>query len=106
MLHEASQSYMKEEKIMKESIEAQVKLAIDKFDPICLHPGDFAPADEYDGESRRIAAKLYVGMSKEEIAEIIAHEFTTAFAQTFTNDMCSSPALEIFHYLNEVRDDV
>jgi hypothetical protein len=86
---------------MKETIEAQVKLAIDKFDPMSLHPGDFAPADEYDGESRHIATKLYVGISKEQIADIIAHEFTTAFAQTFTTDMCSSPALEIYKALNE-----
>lgn len=92
--------------MMKETIEARVKLAIDKFDPMCLHPGDLAPADEYDGESRRIATKLYVGISEEQIAGIIAHEFTKAFAQTFTNDMCNSPALEIFHYLNEVSDNV
>lgn len=85
----------------QQDIGAKVKSAIDRFDPFLFCPGQDAPADEYDGESRRITEKLYFGMSKEQIEEIIAEEFTRSFGQTFTKEECSSPALEIYKYLNK-----
>lgn len=91
------------EKLAKKDIEAVVKSAIDKFDPYFLRPGQDAPADEYDGESKRIAEKLYLGVSKERIEEIIAEEFTRSFNQKFTKEVCNSPALEIYEYLNNTQ---
>lgn len=85
----------------KKDIEAKVKSAIDRFDPFVFCPGQDAPADEYDGESKRITEKLYFGMSKERIEEIIAEEFTRSFEQKFTKEECNSPALEIYKYLNK-----
>ena len=85
----------------KEVIESHVKVAIDKFDPYVLLPGQDAPLNEYDGESRRLAEKLYVGISKEKVEEIIAEEFTRSFGSTFTKEDCSSPALEIYENLNK-----
>ena len=81
------------------TIEAQVKEAIDSFDPYVLLPGVDAPADEYDGESRRIVEKIKPSMSMEEIADIIAKEFTRSFNREFTIENCMSPAVEIHQYL-------
>jgi|SRR5690625_2694934 len=81
------------------TIDEQVKEAIDSFDPYVLIPGVDAPADEYDGESRRIAEKIKPNMSMEEIAGIIAEEFTRSFNREFTIENCKSPAVEIHQYL-------
>lgn len=85
----------------QKEIENIVKLAIDRFDPYLLEPGELAPENEYDGESRRIAEKLHFGISEGQIAEVIAEEFTRSFNTTFTNEDCSSPALEISKHLNK-----
>lgn len=81
------------------TIEAQVKKAIDIFDPYVLCPGEDAPADEYDGESKRIAKKINPKMSKDEIEEVIAKEFTRSFGREFTKEECMSPADKIYEYL-------
>jgi hypothetical protein len=85
--------------VEEQTIEAQVKKAIDRFDPYGLMPGQDAPADEYDGESRRIVEKIKPTMSMEEIADIIAKEFTRSFNSEFTEEYCISPAFEIYRYL-------
>ena len=58
-------------------IYALVKKAIDSFDPYFVQPDS---ADEYDGESRRIAGKIQLGMSSQEIAEIMKKEFKFSFS--------------------------
>jgi len=85
--------------VEKISLEAKVKMAIDAFDPYAIFPGDDGPYDEYDGESSRIAEEIQQGMSKEEIADIIAKEFTKSFNREFTIEDCMSPALKIYQYL-------
>lgn len=85
--------------VQEMTIGAQVKKAIDNFDPYALYPGEDAPADEYDGESRRISEKIKSIMSIDEIAEIIAREFTSSFDTEFTTEDCISPALKIYEYL-------
>ena len=100
-LNEGENHLQSSKKIDKKDIEAKVKSAIDRFDPFVFCPGQDAPADEYDGESKRIAEKLYFGMSKQRIAEIIAEEFTRSFEQTFTKEECSLPALEIYKKLSK-----
>lgn len=85
--------------VEKISLEAKVKMAIDGFDPYAIYPGDDGPYDEYDGESSRIAGKIKRDMSKEEIADIIAKEFTRSFNTDFTRDECIDPAKEIHDYL-------
>jgi|SRR5690625_1186201 len=85
--------------VEKVSLEAKVKMAIDGFDPYAIFPGDDGPYDEYDGESRRIAEKIKRDMSKEEIADIIAKEFTRSFNRNFSIEGCMTPAEEIHDYL-------
>lgn len=85
--------------VEKVSLEAKVKMAIDGFDPYAVYPGDDGPYDEYDGESGRIAEKIKHEMSKEEIADIIAKEFTRSFNTEFTIEDCMWPAEEIYDYL-------
>lgn len=76
-----------------------VKAVIDKYDPFVLFPD--APYDEYDGESRNISEELREDMTKEEIAHIIAKEFTRSFSQDFTIDDCMWPARYIHSLLEE-----
>ena len=85
--------------VEKVSLEAKVKMAIDGFDPYVLCPGVDAPYDEYDGESSRIAEKIEHDMSKKEIADIIAKEFTRSFNTEFTIEECMWPAEKIYNYL-------
>ncbi|GAA0287898.1 hypothetical protein GGQ92_003013 [Gracilibacillus halotolerans] len=59
----------------------------------------YGPYDEYDGESSRIADKIEQDMSKEEIADIIAKEFTRSFNCDYTREECMDPAGEIHDYL-------
>lgn len=85
--------------VEKVSLEAKVKMAIDDFDPYVIMPGDGGPYDEYDGESRRISEKIKREMSKEEIAVIIAKEFSRSFNTDFTRERCMLPAEDIYDYL-------
>ena len=76
-----------------------VKIAIDKFDPFLLFPD--APEDEYDGESRNISERISKGMTEEEIADIIAKEFSFSFGQIFTVEDCRWPARYIYNFIKE-----
>lgn len=82
--------------------EAIVKKVIDKFDPYVIMPGEDGPEDEYDGESRRIAEKIELGMSEKEIAKIIEKEFIYSFNADFSSDFYMWPAEEIEYYLNRL----
>ena len=57
-----------------------VKKHIDELDYYGLLAGG-APSDEFDGESKEISAKINVGQSALDIAEIIAEVFNSQFSE-------------------------
>lgn len=75
-----------------------VKKAIDAFDPYFVHPDSF---DEYDGESRRIASKIEIGMSTIQIAEIMKKEFNYSFSADFSTENFHSVAEKVLTLLKD-----
>ncbi|MBO5867043.1 MAG: hypothetical protein J6Q55_03230 [Clostridia bacterium] len=55
-----------------------VKKHIDKMDYYELLAGG-APSDEFDGESRKISARIHSEQTVQEIAKIIAEVFNSSF---------------------------
>lgn len=78
---------------------AQVKTAIDYFDPYLICPYDDGPYDEYDRESMIIASRIKADMSEDEIAEVIADVFSRWFNSTYHAEDCLYPAEAIYEYL-------
>lgn len=60
-----------------------VKRRIDEYDHLGLLSGG-CPADEFDMESRLVAARISTGSSVQEIAGILAEVFTAQFGETVT----------------------
>jgi hypothetical protein len=58
-----------------------VKKAIDEFNLYGLLPE--APSDEFDSESRKVAERITVNSTIEEIAQIICDVFSKAFNENF-----------------------
>ncbi len=58
-----------------------VKLAIDEYNLYGLLPD--APSNEFDSESRKIAGRILVDNTVEEIALIISDVFSKAFNENF-----------------------
>lgn len=71
-----------------------VKKAIDEFNPFDLLPE--APNDEFDSESRKIAGKININSTVEEIAWIISDVFSKSFDEIFELRYCMSPAERIY----------
>jgi hypothetical protein len=59
-----------------------VKAVIDDLDPEYLL-ADLAPDDEYDGESKHIANAITAEMTPQQIAEIMAKEFSRSFSDHY-----------------------
>lgn len=60
-----------------------VKGRIDEFDYLGLLSGG-CPADEFDSESRMVAARIHAGSSLEEIARVLAEVFSFQFGEAMT----------------------
>ena len=77
-----------------------VKKAIDEMNPYKLLPD--APENEFDPESREIAGKISMDLSKTEISEIIASVFYRAFGEDeeFTVDSCMDTAEKIWNSIH------
>lgn len=76
-----------------------VKQAIDEWNPYALLPD--APADEFDGESRRIAARISRDDSIEAIAAVISNVFSGHFEPEYFGVAACKPAAEkIWQALN------
>ncbi len=75
-----------------------VKKAIDSFDPYFVHPDSY---DEYDGESQRIAEKIKIGMSIDQISEIMKEEFNWSFSADFTREDFSHAAETVFNLIED-----
>lgn len=71
-----------------------VKKAIDALDLYCVHPDSY---NEYDGESERIAKKIKVGMSIDEIAQIMQEEFNWSFSENFTREDFIVSAISVYN---------
>src|SRR5690625_2944461 len=84
------------------SKETVVKKAMNKFNPIYIISGEENQVAEYDGESKRIAAKIKHSMSEKEIATMIAEEFNTTHHINMKNEDFMWPAEEIHYYLNVI----
>ena len=71
-----------------------IKLAIDEWNPYDLLP--CAPSDEFDEESRMIAAKIKVDDTVDTIAEIVSDIFSRQFdPQDFLVEDCQDVAANI-----------
>jgi hypothetical protein len=70
-----------------------VKKAIDEFNPYGLFPD--APGNEFDSESRKIAAQLNVNNTPEEIADIISGVLSRSFDRKFEAKECMMTAEKI-----------
>lgn len=78
-----------------------VKKAIDSYDPYFVHPDSY---DEYDGESRNIAEKIIIGMSIDEIAEIMKEEFNFSFSPDFEREDFYESAEAVYNLLEDSID--
>lgn len=88
--------------IVEPLIFSLVKKAIDSFDPYFVHPDSY---DEYDGESRRIAEKIKIGMVENEIAEIMKEEFNWSFSAQFTREDFSYAAETVLRLLGDCLNE-
>ena len=71
-----------------------VKKAIDEFNPYSLLPEP--PNDEFDNESRKIAGRINVNSTIEEIADIISKVFSRTFDESFEIKDCMTTAEKIY----------
>lgn len=71
-----------------------VKKAIDEFNPYSLLPE--TPNDEFDNESRKIAGRINVNSTIEEIADIISKVFSRTFDESFEIKDCMTTAEKIY----------
>jgi hypothetical protein len=71
-----------------------IKAAIDEWNPYGLLPD--APCDEFDGESRMIAAEIEDDDSADKIAEVVSKIFSQQFEpQFFRVEDCHDVAAKI-----------
>lgn len=71
-----------------------VKESIDEFNPFGLLPR--APSNEFDNESKKIAAQIKVNSTAGEIAEIISKVLSKAFGMKFEYEECMPIAEKIY----------
>ena len=76
-----------------------VKEAIDELNPFGLLPE--APNDEFDSESRKIAAQINDNSTIEEIAEIISKVLSKAFDEKFEIEACKVTAGKIHKSMSQ-----
>lgn len=78
-----------------------VKQCIDEWNPYSLLPE--APCDEFDRESRAVAAKLELSHSTKEIAKIVSTVFCSAFEpKMFPQEHCMEVAEKIARGMRNV----
>ena len=71
-----------------------IKSAIDEWNPYSLLPG--APADEFDGESRMILARIKENSDVDEITSIVSDVFSKQFEpEDFYKEACLDVAKAI-----------
>lgn len=71
-----------------------VKRAIDEFNRYELLPE--APIDEFDSESRKIAGRITVNTTVEDIAQVICDVFSKAFNEKFSVKDFTTTAEKIY----------
>ncbi len=81
-----------------------VKRAVDALDPMGLLDMG-APSDEYDLESKLIVDRLSANMSPQQIAWIMAEEFSSCFGERFSADDFLSAAETVKAPLNADAED-
>ena len=77
-----------------------IKYEVDKFDAYSLLDSG-CPKNEFDLESQMIYTKLKKGMSKEQIAKIMADVFIEMFGDDYKIENFYKPATEIEKELNK-----
>lgn len=88
--------------MMKENVFEIVKKYIDRWDLEGLLP--YAPADEYDMETERIAKNISKNDSAEVIAQVICDVFSQAFGEKKSVERYLMVAKEIKAELEENED--
>lgn len=81
-----------------------VKKAIDDFNIYNLLPE--APSDEFDSESRKIASRITVNSTVEEIAAVITDVFSRAFDENFKVKDFLGTAKKIYMSINAKQQRV
>jgi hypothetical protein len=79
-----------------------VKETIDEWNPYTLL-GEGAPDDEFDSESRSVAAKINAESSANDIAYIISKVFTSSFGESFSYENCIDVANKIKSAMSRPR---
>lgn len=76
-----------------------IKKYIDELDYLNLLK-NHAPGDEFDGESKEIAAKVTESLIVQEITQIIAEVFNKQFHDNNSLDLFTDCAKKIYHELH------
>jgi hypothetical protein len=79
-----------------------VKEAVDEWNPYTLLE-EGVPDDEFDSESKGIAAKIDAESNTNDIAYIISRVFTISFGESFSYESCIDVANKIKNAMSELK---